>query len=174
MGDRPVCSTLARLATSLDRDLVVSSFDYTARVGDGIEHPERAVLMARSAWGSQTGSTRLGIGLGQSVTPDPHSLLRRPFCGIYAADQDVLDRLREFCGPSTEPWYPWAQWEYLSLDPPDEQPDLLRHYAAAIAEHARLTWAAQTARGSGRQQPAMRQNRTFDSRQNSASSGSAR
>jgi hypothetical protein len=134
-------STLARLAASLDRDLVVSSFDYTARGADGGEHPERAVLIARSAWGRQTGSIRLGIGLGQSVTPDPHSLLRRPFCGIYAADQDILDRLRETCGPSREPWYPWAQWEYLSLDPPDEQPDLLRHYAAAIAEHARLTWA---------------------------------
>jgi hypothetical protein len=124
---------LARLATSLDRDLMVSSFNYTARGADGGEHPERAVLVARSAWGGQSGSTRLGIGLGQSVNPDPHSLLRRPFCGIYAADQDVLDRLREFCGPSREPWYPWAQWEYLNLDPPDEQRDLLTHYAAAIA-----------------------------------------
>ena len=132
--------TLARLADSLDRDLVVSSFDYIARSAKGIEYPERAVLMARRTWVRQGGPTRLGIGLGQSVNPDPHNLLHRPFCGIYAADQDFLDRLREFCGPSRDPWYPWAQWEYLNLEPPDEQRDLLTHYATAIADHTRLSW----------------------------------
>jgi predicted nucleotide-binding protein with TIR-like domain len=132
--------TLERLAASLDKDLVVSSFDYTARDASGNEYRERAVLMARSSWVRQNGPTRLGIGLGQSVNPDPHNGLYRPFWGIYAADQDVLDRLREFCGPSDAPWHPWAQWEDLSLDPPDERRDLLTHYATAIAERARLCW----------------------------------
>ena len=131
---------LESLAASFDGDLVVSSFDYIARDANGIEYPERAVLMARSNWVAPSGSTRLGIGLGQSINPHPHSSLYRPFCGIYAADQDVLDRLRAFCRPSEAPWYPWTQWEYLNLDPPDEQRDLLTHYAAAIAEHARLSW----------------------------------
>jgi Predicted nucleotide-binding protein containing TIR-like domain len=132
--------TLAQLAASLDGDLVVTSFDYIARSAKSIEYPERAVLMARSTWGGQGGPTRLGIGLGQSVNPDPHNLLHRPFCGIYAADQDVLDKLREFCGPSRELWDPWAKWDYLNLEPPDEQRDLLTHYAAAIAHRVRLLW----------------------------------
>jgi hypothetical protein len=132
--------TLESLAASCGKDLVVSSFDYIARDGDGTEYPERAVLMARRRWTGQSGPTRLGIGLGQSVNPDPYASLHRPFWGIYAADQDVLDKLREFCRKSDEPWHPWAQWEYLNLDPPDERRDLLTHYAAAIAEHARLSW----------------------------------
>ena len=132
--------TLERLAASLDKDLVVSSFDYIAQDANGATYPERAVLMARSSWRSQNGNARLGIGLGQSVKPDPHDNLRRPFWGIYAADQVVLDRLREACGPSDAPWQPWAQWEYLNLDPPEERGDLLAHYATTIAENARLSW----------------------------------
>ena len=131
--------TLEMLAASLDKDLVVSSFGYLAQDAHGATYPERAVLMARRSWATQNGP-RLGIGLGQSVTPDPHSKLHRPFWGIYAADQDILNRLRESCGPNNSPWHPWALWEYLSLDPPDEQRDLLAHYATAIAEHARLCW----------------------------------
>jgi hypothetical protein len=132
--------TLERLAASLDEDLVISSLSYDARDANGGTHRERAVLMARSNWARQSEPARLGIGLGQSVQPDAHSSLHRPFWGIYAAEQDVFDRLREFCGPSDEPWQPWAQWEYLSLDPPDEQGDLLTHYAATIAEHVRRSW----------------------------------
>ena len=92
--------TLERLAASLDKDLVVSSFSYIAQDFNGAAYPERAVLMARSSWASQNEPARLGIGLGQSVDPDPHDDMRRPFWGIYAADQEVLDRLRESCGPS--------------------------------------------------------------------------
>jgi hypothetical protein len=138
----PECTerTLDRLARSLDKDLVVSSFGYTARDANGAEYRERAVLIARSSWAGQNEPSRLGIGLGQSVNPDPHNDFYRPFWGIYAADQDVLDRLRESCGPSSAPWDPWAQWEYLSLDPPDERKGLLTHYATAIAEHVRLSW----------------------------------
>jgi CAP12/Pycsar effector protein, TIR domain len=132
--------TLERLAPRLDRDLVVCSFSYDARDANDNTHPELAVLMARSSWARQNGPTRLGIGLGQSVRPDPHDSMRRPFWGIYAADQEVLDRLREFCGRGEALWHPWAQWEYLSLDPPDERRDLLAHYATKIAEHVRLCW----------------------------------
>lgn len=132
--------TLERLAASLDKDLVVSSFDYIARDAHGATYPEHAVLMARSSWTTQNGDARLGIGLGQSVNPDPHDALRRPYWGIYAADQDVLYRLVESCGPSDAPWDPWAQWEYLNLDPPEGQRDLLTHYATMIAENARLSW----------------------------------
>lgn len=132
--------TLGRLAPSLANDLVVSSFGYTARDANGAEYRERAVLIARSSWTRQNGPSRLGIGLGQSVNPDPHDDFYRPFWGIYAADQDVRDRLRESCGPSSAPWEPWALWEYLSLDPPDERKGLLTYYANAIAEHVRLCW----------------------------------
>jgi hypothetical protein len=132
--------TLERLAASLDKDLVVSSFGYIALDAHGAKYPERAVLIARSSWARQNEPARLGIGLGQSVDPDPHDNLRRPFWGIYAADQDVLDRLRESCGPSDAPWHPWAEWEYLSLDPPEGRRDLLTHYATTIAESARLSW----------------------------------
>lgn len=132
--------TLERVATSLDKDLVVSSFSYVARAANGSTYQERAVLLARSSWARQNGSTRLGIGLGQSVNPDPHLNERRPFWGIYAADQDVLDRLRESFGPNRDPWYPWAQWDYLSLDPPEGRRDLLTHYATTIAENVRLSW----------------------------------
>jgi hypothetical protein len=118
---------------------MVSSFSYTAR-SDGAEYPERAVLIARNSWTGPNGQARLGIGLGQSVNPDPDDSFRRPFWGIYAADQNVLDRQRESCRPRGTPWHPWAQWEYLSLDPPDERRDLLTHYAAALTEHARLSW----------------------------------
>jgi Predicted nucleotide-binding protein containing TIR-like domain len=132
--------TLEGLAASLDKDLVVSSFRYTATDARGTTHPERAVLMARSSWLRQDGAARLGIGLGLSVDPDPHADMRRPFWGIYAADQDSLDTLRESCGPSDAPWHPWAQWEYLSLDPPEGRKDLLAYYASTIAENARLSW----------------------------------
>lgn len=132
--------TLERLAASLDEDLVVSSFGYTARDANGAEYQERAVLIARSSWARQNEPTRLGIGLGQSVNPDPHNGLHQPFWGVYAADQDALNRLRESFGPSSAPWHPWAQWENLSLDPPDERRDLLTHYATAIAGHVRLCW----------------------------------
>jgi hypothetical protein len=132
--------TLERLAASLGKDLVVSSFGYIARDAHGATYPERAVLMARRSWVNQNGATRFGIGFGQSVNPDPDKDLHRPFCGIYAAEQDVLDKLREFCRPSGAPWHPWAQWEYLNLDPPGERRDLLTHYASAIAEHARMSW----------------------------------
>src|SRR5262249_53571796 len=93
------CGTLERLAASLDKDLVVSSFGYIAQNAHGATYPERAVLMSRSRWARQNGPSRLGIGLGQSVNPDPHSNLHRPFWGIYAADQDIFDRLRELCRP---------------------------------------------------------------------------
>jgi predicted nucleotide-binding protein len=132
--------TLERLSASLDKDLMVSSFGYIARDAGGAEYPERAVLMARRSWVGRKGPTRLGIGLGQSVNPDPHSELRRPFWGIYAADPEILDRLRESFGPSDALWHPWAQWEYLRLDPPDGRRDLLTHFATAVAEHARLSW----------------------------------
>lgn len=85
--------TLERLKVSLDSDLEVFSFDYIAQDARGATYPERAVLMARNSWVRQDGAVRLGIGLGQSVDPDPHDAMRRPFWGIYAADQDVLDRL---------------------------------------------------------------------------------
>ena len=129
------------LAAKLGEDLVVSSFGYNGRDAKDAEYPERAVLIARRSWTGPDGNARLGIGLGQSVNPDPDDSFRSPFWGIYAADQDVLDTLRESCGPSSAPWYPWAQWDYLSLDPPDEQTDLLKHYATALTEHARLAWA---------------------------------
>jgi CAP12/Pycsar effector protein, TIR domain len=132
--------TLERLAASLDKDLVVSSFSYVAQDFNGAAYPERAVLMARSSWATQNEPARLGIGLGQSVDPDPYDNLRRPFWGIYAADQEVLGRLRESCGASDGFWDPWAQWEYLNLDPPDGRRDLLTHYASMIAENARLSW----------------------------------
>jgi hypothetical protein len=132
--------TLKRLADSLNDDLVVSSFDYIARNAKGVTSPERAVLMARRRWASQDGPTRLGIGLGQSVDPDPDDSWHRPFWGIYAADQDILDMLRKSFRPSPEPWHPWAQWEYLSLHPPDDRRNLLTHYATVIAEHVRLSW----------------------------------
>lgn len=132
--------TLERLAASLDKDLVVSSFNYTARDARGAAHPERAVLVARSRWVRGNEPARLGIGLGQSVSPDPHNSLSRPFYGIFAADHDILDRMREYCGPSNGLWHPWAQWDYLSLDLPDERGDLLTHYASAVAEHVRLSW----------------------------------
>ena len=64
-------STLARLAASLDRDLVVSSFDYTARGADGGEHPERAVLIARSAWGRQNRVHPPGHRAGPVRHPGP-------------------------------------------------------------------------------------------------------
>jgi hypothetical protein len=132
--------TLERLAASLDTDLMVSSFGYIAQDSRGATYPERAVLMARSSWVGQDRTVRLGFGLGQSVDPDPYDDTRRPFWGIYAADQDVLDRLRESCGPSDTLWHPWAQWEYLSLDPPEGRRDLLAHYASTIVENARLSW----------------------------------
>ena len=132
--------TLKRLAADLDGDLDVLSFPYSAQDADGTTYPERAVLLARSSWMGQDGPVRLGIGLGQSVSPDPGKILHRPFWGIYAADQEVLDRLRGFLRPSAAPWHPWAQWEYLSLDPPDERRDLLTHYASAIADHVRRSW----------------------------------
>ena len=132
--------TFERLTVTLEKDIVVSSFGYIARDARGVTHPERAVLMARSSWVRQDGAARLGIGLGQAVNPDPHDGMRRPFWGIYAADQDVLDRLRESCGPSDAPWHPWAQWEYLNLDPPEGRRDLLAHYATTIAENACLSW----------------------------------
>jgi hypothetical protein len=132
--------TLERLAASLEEDLVVSSFGYIARDGNGNTYPERAVLLARSRWAAPSGGARIGIGLGQSVDPDPHNIAHRPFWGIYAADDDVLVELREYCGPSDEPWYPWARWEYLSLDPPTEPGNLLTHYATMTAEHVRQSW----------------------------------
>ena len=119
---------------------MVSSFGYKARDARDATHPERAVLIARSNWVKQDGAARLGVGLGQSVNPDPHETMCRPFWGIYAADQDVLDRLRESFGPSDTSWHPWAQWEYLNLDPPEGRRDLLTHYATTIAENARLSW----------------------------------
>jgi hypothetical protein len=73
---------------------MVSSFGYIARNAHGATYLERAVLMARSSWARPNGPTRLGIGLGQSASPDPHSSLHRPFWGIYAADQDILEKLR--------------------------------------------------------------------------------
>jgi hypothetical protein len=132
--------TFERLAASLGKDLVVSSFSYIARGADDTAYPERAVLIARSGWAGPNGDAHLGIGLGQSVNPDPDSDLRRPFWGIYAADQNVLGRLRESCRPSGATWHPWTQWEYLSLEPPGERRDLLTHYATVLAEHARLCW----------------------------------
>jgi CAP12/Pycsar effector protein, TIR domain len=132
--------TLEGLAASLDNGLVVSSFSYTAQDARGDEYPERAVLLARSRWVRENGSARLGIGLGQSINPDPVSDLRRPFWGICAADENVFDRLHQFCRPNDVPWHPWAQWDYLNLDPPDQQRDLLTHYATVIAEHVSVSW----------------------------------
>jgi hypothetical protein len=124
----------------LDDDLVVSSFSYRARNADGDTVREHAVLMARSAWVAAGEPARMGIGLGQSVTPDPHLILDRPFLGIYAADQDVLGKLREHFGPSDEPWDPWAQWEYLSLDPPTGPGNLFTHYATMAEKYVRRAW----------------------------------
>ena len=132
--------TLEGLAASLDEDLMVSSFSYRSRNADGSRFRERAVLMARRTWAEPGEPPHTGIGLGQSATPDPHRTLDRPFLGIYAADQHILDKLREHFGPSDEPWDPWAQWEYLILDPPTGPVNLLAHYATAAETYVRRSW----------------------------------
>lgn len=135
-----VCRALQSLAADLDENLVVSSFDYEARSANGTPYPERAVLLARTRWMRDADHAQAGIGLGQSTSPDPDTDMQRPFWGIYAADQEVLVRLRESLRPSEAPWHPWAWWRYVDLEPPDNQSDLLTYYATAIAEHARLSW----------------------------------
>ena len=135
-----VRGTLEGLAASLDEDLIVSSFNLDARNAEGEPFPERVVLMARSAWVEPGMPPRVGIGLAQSVTPDPFWIADRPYLGICAADQDVLAKLREHFGPSDEPWDPWALWDYLSLDPPNGPGNLLTHYAAVAEKYVRRSW----------------------------------
>lgn len=129
---------LESLADDLADDLTVAAFQYPVK-GMTDAH-ENAVLLTRRRWILPDGRVRLGAGLGQSVTPDPDHSLKRPFCGIYAADGNVYTDLRSAWQPDSTEWDSWVCWTYLDLQPPDDASDLLTHYAAAVARNVRTAW----------------------------------
>jgi hypothetical protein len=131
---------LESLAADLGEDFAVFSFDDVSTSRNGIDYPERAVLLTRRRWVRQDGKVRLGMGLGQSKKPDPIDTIHRPFCGIYAADAHLYSSLREALEPKSRPWGNWALWQLLDLDPPYDDGDLLVHYARAVADQARRDW----------------------------------
>ncbi len=98
------------------------------------------MLLTRPHWLIPGAPPRLGVGLGQSVIPDPDDSRYMPFWGIYAADKSIYSSLRETLQSTTKRWADWVWWAYLDLRPPEDHGDLLAYYASAIATHAKATW----------------------------------
>ena len=103
------------------------------------EYPEYAALLARRRWLQRDGTPRLGIGLGQSERPDPDDSYYKPFYGVYAPDRTVSTRLQEIWA-DRKAWGDWARWEYLPLDPPAGEEDLLSYYATTAAKLIKRLW----------------------------------
>lgn len=125
----------------------VVTFTYLAAVTGS---PERAVLMTRGSWMMDTEAARLGVGLGLATEPKTDRAgtdKYRPFWGVYALDTQVRNSLRQRLSQLTDlpdsdtpQWDPWAAWWYVSLDPSDDEDDLLAYYASSIAVQIGQFW----------------------------------
>jgi PD-(D/E)XK nuclease superfamily len=144
---------LAVLAPEFGDGIHIAAFTYLAVVTGS---PERAVLMTREPWMLGAETARLGVGLGLATDPrtDKAGTNRyRPFWGVFALEEQVRNTLRERLSrvpdlpDSDQPqWDPWAVWWYVSLEPSDENDDLLAYYASSIAAQVGQFWQSHVGR----------------------------